>query len=123
MGLSRISREFSWKCVFVFFLSLSLLLSALFWVIPVRTVKLDGFDAKDSIKLSATVQASFRLQKPVSHLIPHIESLEYDIYGEIGVPDSKVLLLPLQFPLCVCVCVRSGGMKFGYLSFCQVQHL
>lgn len=39
---------------------------------------------------SATVQASFRLQEPVSMLVQHIGRLEYDIYGEIGVPYTKV---------------------------------
>lgn len=41
----------------------------------------------------ATVQANFRLQKPVSELVPHIERLEYDINEEIGVPNAKVLFL------------------------------
>lgn len=38
----------------------------------------------------ATVQAFFRLQKPVSQLVPHIGKLEYDINDEIGVPNAKV---------------------------------
>lgn len=40
--------------------------------------------------LAATVQSYFRLYKPVSQLVPHIGRLEYDIYGEVGVPDTKV---------------------------------
>lgn len=40
--------------------------------------------------ISATVQAYFRLEKPVPQLIPYIERLEYDIYSEIGVPYTKV---------------------------------
>lgn len=40
--------------------------------------------------MTASVQASFRLQKPVSELVPRIGTLEYDVYGEIGVPDTKV---------------------------------
>ncbi|GFY94732.1 hypothetical protein Acr_10g0001170 [Actinidia rufa] len=42
------------------------------------------------------VQASFRLQKSVSELLPHIGRLEYDIYGEIGVPDTKVAILSMH---------------------------
>lgn len=40
--------------------------------------------------ISATIQAYFRLQKPVSYLLPQMARLEYDIYAEIGVPDTKV---------------------------------
>ncbi|KAH9685767.1 hypothetical protein KPL70_014084 [Citrus sinensis] len=47
-------------------------------------------------KLMASVQASFRLQKPVSELVPRIGRLEYDIYGEIGVPDTKVAVLSVH---------------------------
>lgn len=42
------------------------------------------------VGISATVQAYFRLEQPVAKLIPYIEKLEYDIYSEIGVPDTKV---------------------------------
>lgn len=38
----------------------------------------------------ATVQGYFRLEKPVKELVPRIGQLEYDINGEIGVPDTKV---------------------------------
>lgn len=41
----------------------------------------------------ATVQAYFRLEKPVSDLVPNIARLEYDIYGEIGVPSTKVCII------------------------------
>lgn len=96
IGLSRIYKDFSFRCIFVLILSLSLLVSGIFWILPFRTAKLDGFDAKDSIKLSAAVQAYFRLQKPVSELVPHIGRLEYDITDEIGVPQAKVAVLSLH---------------------------
>ena len=52
---------------------------------------LDSFLILDALCVfSATVQACFKLQKPVSLLIPHIRRLEYDISGEIGVPYTKV---------------------------------
>lgn len=44
------------------------------------------------LSFPATVQAYFRLEKPVSQLVSHIGRLEYDIYGEVGVPGTKVLL-------------------------------
>uniref|UniRef100_A0A5B7AB96 Putative mastermind-like domain-containing protein 1 isoform X1 n=1 Tax=Davidia involucrata TaxID=16924 RepID=A0A5B7AB96_DAVIN len=95
MGLSRIGRECSFKCVVVLILSVSLFLSAIFWAFPLHSTQSE-FDAKDAIKLSATVQAYFRLQKPVSVLVPRIARLEYDIYGEIGVPFTKVAILSMH---------------------------
>lgn len=51
MGLSILYKEFSFRCFLVLILSLSLLVSGIFWILPPRTSKLDGFDAKDEIKL------------------------------------------------------------------------
>ncbi|XVE94038.1 hypothetical protein REPUB_Repub01dG0245900 [Reevesia pubescens] len=93
--LSRLSNEFSFRCVFVLFLSLSVLLPGIFWILPFRSLK-SGFDAKQAIKLSAPVHAYFTLQKPVSELIQHIEKLEYDIFEEIGVPATKVAILSMH---------------------------
>ncbi|XP_011092360.1 uncharacterized protein LOC105172565 isoform X2 [Sesamum indicum] len=85
----------SFKCAVVLTLSIAAFLSALFWVLPVR-YRQAGFDAKDSIKLRATVQAYFRLQKPVSKLVPYIARLEYDLNGEIGVPSAKVAIMSMH---------------------------
>ncbi|OMO92097.1 hypothetical protein COLO4_17873 [Corchorus olitorius] len=93
--LSRISKEFSFRCVFVLFLSLSVLLPGIFWIRPFRSLK-SGFDAKQAIKLSTPVHAYFKLQKPVSELVQYIGKLEYDIYEEIGVPDTKVAILSMH---------------------------
>ncbi|KAL9451406.1 hypothetical protein AB3S75_013049 [Citrus x aurantiifolia] len=93
--LSLISKELSLKCVVLLFFSLAVFLSGFFWLLP-RSKFQTGFDAKAEIKLSASVQASFRLQKPVSELVPRIGRLEYDIYGEIGVPDTKVAVLSVH---------------------------
>ncbi|OMO75375.1 hypothetical protein CCACVL1_16189 [Corchorus capsularis] len=92
---SRISKEFSFRCVFVLFLSLSVLLPGIFWIRPFRSLK-SGFDAKQAIKLSTPVHAYFKLQKPVSELVQYIGKLEYDIYEEIGVPDTKVAILSMH---------------------------
>lgn len=46
---------------------------------------------------SASAQAYFCLEKPVSHIVPHIERLEYDINAEIGVPGAKVQLQLIIF--------------------------
>lgn len=94
-GLYRIAEEFNFKCLLVLILSLSLFVFVLFSVFPFHAIT-SGFDAKESIKLSATVQVCFRLQKPVSLLVPHIGRLEYDIYEEIGVPGTKVAVLSIH---------------------------
>ncbi|KAK8304181.1 hypothetical protein V6Z12_D04G203500 [Gossypium hirsutum] len=74
---------------------LSVLLPGIFWIFPFRSIK-SGFDAKQAIKLSAPVHAYFTLEKPVSELVQHIQKLEYDIYEEIGVPDTKVAILSMH---------------------------
>ncbi|XP_073151720.1 uncharacterized protein [Henckelia pumila] len=86
---------FTPKCTVVLLLGVAAFLSAVFSILPIR-FRHAGFDAKDSIKLAATVQAYFELHKPVSELIPYITRLEYDINGEIGVPYSKVIVLSMH---------------------------
>ncbi|KAM7470374.1 hypothetical protein LguiA_008557 [Lonicera macranthoides] len=92
MGLSRIC---GFKCVVVMILSFAVFFSAIFWVFPYHKRQL-GFEAKDSVKQSATVQAYFNLPKPVSLLVRQIPRLEYDIYGEIGFPYTKVAILSMN---------------------------
>lgn len=95
MCFSRISRLCSFKCVFVLLLSVSVLLTAVFSIFHLHHRQI-GFDAKASIKHSATVHAYFRLQKPVSYLLPQIERLEYDINAEIGIPYTKIAILSMH---------------------------
>ncbi|KAG2703700.1 hypothetical protein I3760_06G149600 [Carya illinoinensis] len=95
VALNRVGREFSFKCLFVLILTLSVLVSGIFWVLPFHSTKC-GFDAKDAIKLGATVQACFRLDKPVTKLVLHVGRLEYDIYGEIDVPGIKVAITSMH---------------------------
>ncbi|KAI5661526.1 hypothetical protein M9H77_20849 [Catharanthus roseus] len=97
IGLSRIAKEFNFKCLLVLLLTLALSVYALFSVLPLHSNQ-SVFDAKESIKLRATAQAYFRLQKPASELIPHISELEDEILGEIGVPPSKVAILSMHQP-------------------------
>ncbi|KAL6515172.1 hypothetical protein OROHE_018804 [Orobanche hederae] len=92
MGFYRLS---SVKCAAVLILSLAAFLSAFFWVLPIR-YRQAGFDAKDSMKLSATVQSKFNLEKPIEELVPYVARLEYDINGETGVPSSKVAVLSMH---------------------------
>ncbi|KAK6131878.1 hypothetical protein DH2020_034379 [Rehmannia glutinosa] len=92
MGFYRL---LSFKCAVVLILSVAAFLSAFFWALPIR-YRQSGFDAKDSIKLSATVQSYFKLEKPVYELVPYVARLEYDINDEIGVPSSKVAVLSMH---------------------------
>lgn len=94
-GFSRTARLFSFKCVFILLLSVSVSLSAIFSVVHVHR-RQSGYDANDSIKHSAKVQAYFRLEKPVSFLLPQISRLEYDINDEIGVPGTQVAILSMH---------------------------
>ncbi|XP_022762878.1 leucine-rich repeat extensin-like protein 2 isoform X2 [Durio zibethinus] len=107
MVLSRLSNEFSFRCVFVLFLSLSIALPGIFWILPFRSINY-GFDAKQAVKLSASVHAYFTLQKPVSELVQHMEKLRYDIYDEIGVPATKVAILSMH---------RLGASNSTYVVF------
>ena len=50
LGIVRIRRQFDIKCVVVLLLTLSIFVCALFWALPLRSIK-TGFDAKDAIKL------------------------------------------------------------------------
>nr|GEY27483.1 flocculation protein FLO11-like [Tanacetum cinerariifolium] len=81
-------RLFSFKCLFMVFLAFGLSLFALFSLVKFQHQGI-GFDAKESIKQSATVQAYFRLEKPVTYLVHQISRLEYDINDEIGVPGTQ----------------------------------
>ncbi|CAI9304336.1 unnamed protein product [Lactuca saligna] len=94
-GFSRTARLFSFKCAFILLLSASVSLSAIFSVVRIHH-RQSGYDANDSIKHSAKVQAYFRLEKSVSFLLPQITRLEYDIYNEIGVPGTQVVILSMH---------------------------
>ncbi|XP_047338167.1 uncharacterized protein LOC124941850 [Impatiens glandulifera] len=95
---SRFSKEFNLKCLIILVLSLAVLISAIFWLIPVRHKHygFESFDAIASIKHRAIVQVYFELDKPVATIIPYIKELEYDIYSEIGVPYLKVAVLSMH---------------------------
>ncbi|KAL9249251.1 hypothetical protein AKJ16_DCAP01331 [Drosera capensis] len=94
-GLIRFSHHCNLKCVLVLVLSLLIFLPALFLLIPSHHNN-HGFDAASDVKEQATVQASFKLVKPVLQLIPHIEQLEDELSGEVGVPFTKISILSMH---------------------------
>ncbi|KAK9071789.1 hypothetical protein SSX86_008218 [Deinandra increscens subsp. villosa] len=94
-GFSPIARLFSFKCVFVLLLGISVIFTAVFSIFHLHHRQY-GFDAKASIKHSARIHGCFQLQKPVSYLLPRITRLEYDIYSEIAVPYTQVAILSMH---------------------------
>ncbi|KAG1338577.1 hypothetical protein COCNU_04G008830 [Cocos nucifera] len=109
------------RCVVALVLGVAVLLSAVFWLPPFLRhsgdlrdrnrdprfkgksvgleislavmVKLVDYITK---KLLADIVASFRLQKPVALLSANISKLQYDIYEEIGVLNSLVVVSYLE---------------------------
>ncbi|GAB2283622.1 hypothetical protein Dimus_018127 [Dionaea muscipula] len=95
MGLSRFAHHCNLKCLLVLILSLSIFLPVLFLLLPFHR-RDQGFDASADVKAHAAVQAYFRLEKPTSQLIPYIEQLEDELSGEIGVPDTRIVVLSMH---------------------------
>ncbi|GAB4847826.1 hypothetical protein Ancab_026887 [Ancistrocladus abbreviatus] len=87
--------HFNFKCLIVLVFSLAVFLSTVFWLIPIHS-RISGFDASGTVKLQATVKAYFRLQKPVAQLIAYVDQLEDELFEEVGVPDTKVVVLSLH---------------------------
>ncbi|KAI4320525.1 hypothetical protein MLD38_033996 [Melastoma candidum] len=112
LRLRRLCDHFSFKCALVSILGFAAFLSWIFWILPASRGVDVRYDAPDSVQRSATIQASFKLQKGVPELIMNIKRLEYDIYGEISVPDTKVVVLSMhksESPGCT-------NVVFGVLS-------
>ncbi|XP_022922926.1 uncharacterized protein LOC111430758 isoform X1 [Cucurbita moschata] len=95
ISFCRASTELNFKCLFVLILGFAVFLPGFFWLLPLHERNL-GFEAKDAIKLSATVQVYFVLEKPVEELLPHIKRLEFDINGELDIPNVKVSVLSMH---------------------------
>ncbi|KAK3166460.1 hypothetical protein QOZ80_1AG0046080 [Eleusine coracana subsp. coracana] len=80
------------QCVAALVLGVAVLLSALFWLPPfaARGRGAEGPDPGD--ELGDDIMASFRLHKTVPELIGNKSRLELDIYEEIGIPNSTVVV-------------------------------
>ncbi|MQM13562.1 hypothetical protein Taro_046485 [Colocasia esculenta] len=90
--LERIGGAFSLRCVLVLLLSVCMFLSAVFWLPPFRALG-SGHGAEGADNIPASIQASFILQKSISSVAAYTGQLEYDIYNEIGVPNTKVSII------------------------------
>ncbi|URE04787.1 hypothetical protein MUK42_20485 [Musa troglodytarum] len=83
-----------WACptrsLVVLALGVCVLLPVIFWIPPFRARR-SVFVPDDPDSLHAEIQASFILQKPISQLAADAARLEYDIFEEIGIPNTKIL--------------------------------
>ncbi|CAN6443476.1 unnamed protein product [Victoria cruziana] len=93
---SAIRRVLSLKCFLSVVFSLAVIVSSVFWLLSY----IQGADREDLVlwHSGAQIEASFKLQRPVSFLSAKstILKLEYDILGEIGVPNTKVVIISLH---------------------------
>ncbi|XP_051228084.1 uncharacterized protein [Lolium perenne] len=88
------------QCVAALVLGAAVLLSALFWLPPFAG---RGRGARDEapdpgLVFQDDIVASFRLQKTVPELVGNTSKLELDIYAEIGIPNS-IVVVNLLHPL------------------------
>ncbi|KAF7015302.1 hypothetical protein CFC21_029180 [Triticum aestivum] len=87
------------QCVAALLLGAAVLLSVLFWLPPFagrHRGRRAGPPDPPGDALAADIVASFMLQKTVSELNESIPKLEFDIYEEIGIPNSTVAVNFLQ---------------------------
>ncbi|XP_008796180.1 uncharacterized protein LOC103711710 [Phoenix dactylifera] len=92
-SIGRIVRP---RCVVALVLGFAILLSAVFWLPPFLRHSGDLMGRNRDPRFKADIVASFRLQKPVAMLSANISKLQYDIYEEIGVPNSLVVVSSLE---------------------------
>lgn len=85
------------RCVAALVFGAAVMLSAVFWLPPF----VNGDRARHpGEQYGADIVASFRLQKTVFQQNANIPQLQYDIFDEIGVPNSLVMVMSLE-PLTV----------------------
>ncbi|XP_020250664.1 uncharacterized protein LOC109828038 [Asparagus officinalis] len=83
------------RCVAVLLLSGAVVISALF-SLPLFRTRRTGFFSDDADALAADIKAGFILEQPFPLLVSNIGRLEYDILGEIGVPNTKVSIISMR---------------------------
>ncbi|KAJ1287027.1 hypothetical protein BS78_03G398900 [Paspalum vaginatum] len=80
------------QCVAALVLGVAVLLSALFWLPPFAGRGSRGGPPDPADEFGADIVASFRLHKTVAELSGNKSKLELDIYEEIGIPNSTVVV-------------------------------
>ncbi|KAI3772710.1 hypothetical protein L6452_03903 [Arctium lappa] len=93
---ARIASLFRFRCVFVLVLGLSVLLSAVFWLPPFFRHGDQGDLDLDSHYKGHDIVATFMVQKPLSLLEDDFPRLGGDIFDEIRVPTTKVVIITAE---------------------------
>lgn len=101
----------SLRCMAVLLVAFAGLLSAVFWLPPFFRGHHGGLSDLDD-HYGADVVASFKLQKPVDFLNANAMKLQYDIFNEIGVPNTTVAVIDMD-PLGT----NSTNVVFGMLPY------
>ncbi|KAG2619666.1 uncharacterized protein LOC120665688 isoform X2 [Panicum virgatum] len=96
------------QCVAALLLGAAVALSALFLLPPFAGRRGGGAAPDPGGAFAADIVASFMLQKTVSELSGSTSKLEFDIYEEVGIPNSTVVINFLQ-PL--------GASNWTYVIF------
>ncbi|XP_061369947.1 uncharacterized protein LOC133312715 [Gastrolobium bilobum] len=97
---SRIRKLVGFRCILVLLFSVAVFLSAMFWLPPfLRFADQKNLHADSRFK-DHDIVASFIVNKPVSLLEDNILQLTDEIFDEIEVPSTKVVVLSLDpFPV------------------------
>lgn len=90
-----IAKIASLRCFLMVVVGVAVFLSAAFWLLPFVGRGRGDLDPDPQFR-GAYVVASFRVQKPVSMLNANIEKLRYDIFEEIGIPNTTVAVISLE---------------------------
>nr|XP_043620519.1 wiskott-Aldrich syndrome protein homolog 1 isoform X2 [Erigeron canadensis] len=95
--VGRIGGLFKFKCVFVLILGLSVLISAVFWLPPFFKNGDHGDPDLDDYQYKGhDIVATFMVQKPSYLLQDDLPQLGRDIFDEIRVPTTKVVILTAE---------------------------
>ncbi|CAI9297594.1 unnamed protein product [Lactuca saligna] len=92
----RIAHLFRFRCVFILILGLSVLLSAVFWLPPFFRHGDKGDLDLDSHYKGHDIVATFMVEKPLSLLEDDFPQLGGDIFDEMRVPTTKVVIITAE---------------------------
>ncbi|KAG0500611.1 hypothetical protein HPP92_000683 [Vanilla planifolia] len=107
-----VGRILSLRCIAALLIGVTVLLSAIFWLPPFFRHGSASGGADLGSQDDVDVMASFILQKPISVLDANVAKLQYDIFDEIGVPNTTVAVMYFE-PLGI----NSTNVVFGILKF------
>ncbi|KAJ7972057.1 Hydroxyproline-rich glycoprotein family protein [Quillaja saponaria] len=95
---AKIRKLIGLKCIFVLLLSVAVFLSAIFWLPPFLQFadQRDLDPDPDSLYKDHDIVASFIVRKPVSLVEDNILQLADDIFEEVAVRYTKVVILSLE---------------------------